>query len=105
MRSLTFVGPGNLRFDEVDDPTIVEPTDGLVRPLAATTCDLDHHVIADKTPFSLAAPFALGHECIGTVVEVEIGRASCRESRDVEVGDRSLSTKRITVSLQLDRYK
>ncbi len=70
MRSLTFAGPGKLRFDDVDDPTIVDPTDALVRPLAATTCDLDHHVIADKTPFSFAAPFALGHECVGTVVEV-----------------------------------
>jgi len=40
-----------------------------VRPLAATTCDLDHHVIADKTPFSRLGPFPLGHECVGTVVE------------------------------------
>ncbi|WP_373141580.1 hypothetical protein [Mycobacterium marinum] len=60
MRSLTFVAPGTLRFDEVDAPTILDPGDALVRPLAATTCDLDHHVIADKTPFSMAAPFALG---------------------------------------------
>ncbi|MBX7433132.1 alcohol dehydrogenase catalytic domain-containing protein [Mycobacterium sp. Y57] len=81
MRSLTFVGPGKLRFDEVDAPTIVDPTDALVRPLAATTCDLDHHVIADKTSFSPAAPFALGHECVGTVVEVGPGCTS------ITVGD------------------
>jgi alcohol dehydrogenase len=65
-----FVAPGELRFDEVEAPTILEPGDALVRPLAATTCDLDHHVIADKTPFSPFGPFPLGHECVGTVVEV-----------------------------------
>lgn len=70
MRSLMFVAPGQLRFDEVDDAAIVEASDALVRPLAATTCDLDHHVIADRTPFSGLGPFPLGHECVGTVVEV-----------------------------------
>lgn len=73
MRSLMFVEPGKLRFDEADAPIIVQPGDALVRPLAATTCDLDHHVIADKTPFSTVGPFPLGHECVGTVVEVGPG--------------------------------
>ena len=57
MRSLTFLAPGQLRIDDVPEPTLVEP---LVRPLAATTCDLDHRVIADKTPFSPFGPFPLG---------------------------------------------
>ncbi|SHU55510.1 Zn-dependent alcohol dehydrogenase [Mycobacteroides abscessus subsp. abscessus] len=70
MRSLMFVKPGLLRFDDVEVPTLIDPTDALVRPLAATTCDLDHHVIADKTPFSGAGPFPLGHECVGTVIDV-----------------------------------
>lgn len=81
MRTLMFVSPGQLRFDEVDDPAIVAATDALVRPVAATTCDLDHHVIADKTPFSGLGPFPLGHECVGTVVEVG------PECTDVGVGD------------------
>lgn len=70
MKSLMFVGPRQLRFEEVDAPKIVEAGDALVRPLAATTCDLDHEVIAGKTPFSNVGPFSLGHECVGTVVEV-----------------------------------
>ena len=70
MKSLMFVGPHQLRFDEVEAPTILEAADALVRPLAATTCDLDHEVIAGKTPFSHAGPFPLVHECLGTVVEV-----------------------------------
>lgn len=70
MRSLVFVEPWRLRFDDVEAPIIADGGDALVRPLAATTCDLDHHVIADKTPFSGLGPFPLGHECVGTVVEV-----------------------------------
>ncbi|NMD55934.1 MULTISPECIES: zinc-dependent alcohol dehydrogenase [Tsukamurella] len=70
MRALMFVKPGELRFDDVEAPTIVQGTDALVRPIAATTCDLDHHVIDDKTPFSGVGPFPLGHECVGRVVEV-----------------------------------
>ncbi|MGW5776461.1 alcohol dehydrogenase catalytic domain-containing protein [Streptomyces sp. NPDC003863] len=81
MKRLVFVAPGHLRFDEVDAPTIVEGADALVRPLAATTCDLDHHVIADKTPFSGFGPFPLGHECVGTVVEVG------PDCTDIAVGD------------------
>ncbi|MFI2635163.1 zinc-binding dehydrogenase [Streptomyces collinus] len=81
MKSLMFVAPGQLRFDEVDAPTLVEGTDALVRPLAATTCDLDHHVIDDKTPFSGFGPFPIGHECVGTVVEAG------PDCTDVAVGD------------------
>jgi alcohol dehydrogenase len=76
-----FVRPGELRFDEVDAPVIVQATDALVRPIAATTCDLDHHVIGDKTPFSPFGPFPLGHECVGRVVEVG------PDCTDVQVGD------------------
>lgn len=81
MKALMFVAPGQLRFDEVEAPVILDPTDALVRPIAATTCDLDHHVIDDKTPFSLFGPFPLGHECVGTVVEVG------PECSQVKVGD------------------
>lgn len=81
MRALMFDAPWQLRFDEVDPPVITSPGDALVRPIAATTCDLDHHVIAGKTPFSGFGPFPLGHECVGTVVETGPG---CTQ---VKVGD------------------
>jgi alcohol dehydrogenase len=81
MRALMFVAPGELRFEEVDEPTILDPRDALVRPIAATTCDLDHHLIQDKTPLSSFGPFPLGHECVGTVTAVG---ADCA---NVKVGD------------------
>ncbi len=70
MRALMFTGRRQLRFDEVPDPDLVDATDALVRPIAATTCDLDHQVIAGRTPFTKAGPFPLGHECVGVVTEV-----------------------------------
>jgi len=59
-----------LRFDELLDPEIIEPTDAIIAPIAATTCDLDHLLIAGKAPFQ--GPFPLGHECVGKVVKVGV---------------------------------
>ena len=70
MRALMFIAPGELRFDEVDAPVLLDARDALVRPLAATTCDLDHQVISGRTPFSNLGPFPLGHECVGVVTDV-----------------------------------
>ncbi|CAM2841988.1 alcohol dehydrogenase catalytic domain-containing protein [Skermania piniformis] len=80
MRTVTFVGPRELRFDEVDAPTMVDPTDALVRPIAATICDLDQWTIQEKVPLSMLGPFRIGHECVARVVEVG---AECT----LEVGD------------------
>jgi threonine dehydrogenase-like Zn-dependent dehydrogenase len=68
MRELTYIAPGQLEWHERPDPVIRTPTDAIVRPLAATTCDLDQLIIRGRTPF--AGPFAIGHECLGEVVEV-----------------------------------
>jgi threonine dehydrogenase-like Zn-dependent dehydrogenase len=41
MRQLTFLSPGRLEWREVPDAHIQAGDDALVRPVAATTCDLD----------------------------------------------------------------
>ncbi|KJK42663.1 hypothetical protein UK23_36170 [Lentzea aerocolonigenes] len=68
MRVLEYTGVRSLRWREVPDARVVDPTDAVVRPVAATTCDLDRAVIAGHTPFP--APLQLGHECVAEVVEV-----------------------------------
>ena len=68
MRRLEFVKPRVLRWVDSPDPAIGEATDAVVRPVAATTCDLDRAIIAGRTPFS--GPFAIGHECVAEVVDV-----------------------------------
>lgn len=68
MRELTYISPGKLEWRERRAPVIEAPTDAIVRPLAATTCDLDQLIIQGRSPF--AGPFAIGHECLGEVVAV-----------------------------------
>src|SRR4051812_31436390 len=68
MRRLEFVSKGVLRHVDAEMPALEHDTDAIVRPVAATTCDLDRAIIAGATPFE--GPFALGHEAVAEVVDV-----------------------------------
>lgn len=68
MRELMFLSPGKLAWREAVAPAIEGSREAIVRPIAATTCDLDRLIIRGEAPF--AGPFAIGHECIAEVVEV-----------------------------------
>jgi threonine dehydrogenase-like Zn-dependent dehydrogenase len=68
VRSLVFVGPGRLEWHEASDPAVQGDGEALVRPIAASTCDLDQLVVRGRTPFQ--GPFALGHECVAEIVEL-----------------------------------
>ncbi len=72
MQRLWFLEPGKLEWREERAPELMEPTDALVRPIAATTCDLDRMILEGTTPFG--GPLALGHECVAEVVA--LGEAS-----------------------------
>ena len=67
MRELTYLKPGALEWREAPEPVLQEARDAIVRPVVATTCDLDRLIIQGKTPFP--APFALGHEFVAEVVD------------------------------------
>jgi threonine dehydrogenase-like Zn-dependent dehydrogenase len=68
MRAATLASPGNVLVTDVDDPVIVNPTDVIVEVTAACICG------SDLWPFRGIHPTApgqrLGHEFVGTVVEV-----------------------------------
>jgi threonine dehydrogenase-like Zn-dependent dehydrogenase len=68
VRALIFDEPGVLRWQEIAAPKIQSPTDAIVRPIAATTCDLDNLILRGLGPFK--GPFAIGHECVAEVCEV-----------------------------------
>jgi alcohol dehydrogenase len=57
-----------LEWREAADPVIAGDREALVRPVAATTCDLDQLVIRGEAPF--AGPFAIGHECVAEIVDL-----------------------------------
>jgi threonine dehydrogenase-like Zn-dependent dehydrogenase len=60
--------PGDIRVEEVPDPTIVKPTDALVRVTAACVCG------SDLWPYrgvnTVPEPTRIGHEFVGIVEEV-----------------------------------
>lgn len=78
MQQLTLLEPGKLEWVDAPGPALEGDGEALVRPLAVATCDLDAGIIAGATPFPL--PIALGHECVGEVVET--GGATAFEPGD-----------------------
>jgi alcohol dehydrogenase len=68
MNVLTYLGPGELAWREAPAPGLQGAREAIVRPVAATPCDLDRAIVAGKTP--LPGPFALGHEAAAVVVEI-----------------------------------
>jgi threonine dehydrogenase-like Zn-dependent dehydrogenase len=68
MQQLTVIDKARLEWLDVPEPTLQGSGEALVRPLAIATCDLDREIVRGTTPFPF--PIALGHECIGEVVDV-----------------------------------
>lgn len=60
-------GLGRVEWLDVPAPTLASDEGALIRPLVVSRCDIDLLQIHGM-PFP--EPFALGHECIGEVVEV-----------------------------------
>jgi alcohol dehydrogenase len=70
MRGLVFHGDGDVRVEGVDEPTILEPTDALVRVTMAGICGSDLHVLHAGAAFGFPPGSRLGHEFLGTVEAV-----------------------------------
>ncbi len=69
MKALVYHGPGVRGWDTVDDPTIIDATDAIVRIDTSTICGSDLHILKGDVPETLPGTI-LGHEAVGTVVEV-----------------------------------
>src|SRR5215831_18716216 len=83
MKALVYHGPGKRAWEAVPDPTIVDPTDVIVRIGSSTICGTDLHILKGDVP-EVKPGTVLGHEAVGTVVEK--GDAVTT----LEVGDRVL---------------
>jgi alcohol dehydrogenase len=69
MKALVYHGPGQRAWEEVPDPRIQEPTDAIVRIDTSTICGTDLHILKGDVPACKPGTI-LGHEAVGTVVEV-----------------------------------
>ncbi|WP_183097725.1 zinc-dependent alcohol dehydrogenase family protein [Nocardioides pelophilus] len=68
MLATTIHGPGDIRVEEVPDPTIKRPTDAIVKVVAGCVCGSDLWPYRGENPIQAGA--TIGHECIGVVEEV-----------------------------------
>jgi alcohol dehydrogenase len=69
MKALVYHGPGDRAWEYVPDPVIREPTDAIVRIDSSTICGTDLHILKGDVP-EVKPGTILGHEAVGTVVEV-----------------------------------
>ncbi len=83
MKALVYHGPGQRGWDTVDDPTIIDPTDIVVRIDSSTICGTDLHILKGDVPETTPGT-VLGHEAVGTVQEIGANVST------VAVGDRVL---------------
>jgi threonine dehydrogenase-like Zn-dependent dehydrogenase len=68
MRGTVLYGPRDVRFEDRPDPTIVEPTDAILRISAACVCGSDLWPYRGIEP--ITEPTPMGHEYVGIVEEV-----------------------------------
>ena len=50
MKALVYHGPGQRSWDSVPDPTIIDPTDAIVRIDSSTICGTDLHILKGDVP-------------------------------------------------------
>ncbi len=68
MRGTMLYGPRDVRFEERPDPTILDPTDAIIRISAACVCGSDLWPYRGIAP--ITGPTPMGHEYCGMVEEV-----------------------------------
>jgi threonine dehydrogenase-like Zn-dependent dehydrogenase len=80
MKAAVIHSPGNISYDQVDDPEIKDKTDIILKVTATAICGSDLHIFSGGIP--QPRPMVLGHEFMGIVEEVGKGVTK------LQVGDR-----------------
>lgn len=81
MKALVYHGPSSMAWEDVPDPTILKPTDAIVKIETTTICGTDLHILKGDVA-TVQSGRILGHEGVGVVTEV--GGAVT----EIAVGDR-----------------
>lgn len=72
MKALVYHGAGQKAWEDVPDPTIQDPNDVIVQVDTTTICGTDLHILKGDVP-AVTDGRILGHEAVGTIVEVGAG--------------------------------
>src|SRR5438445_1621436 len=81
MRGTVLYGPRDIRFEERDTPTILKPTDAIIRMSATCVCGSDLWPYRGINP--VPEPTPMGHEYCGIVEEVGSGVTSIKPGQFV----------------------
>lgn len=81
MKAVVFHDVGDIRLDDVPEPTLQEPTDAIVRLTASAICGTDLHFVRG-TVGGMAKGTILGHEGVGII------EALGEDVRNLQIGDR-----------------
>ncbi len=81
MKAIVFHAVGDIRLDDVPDPTIQDANDAIVRLTSSAICGTDLHMIRGTIP-GMRRGTILGHEGVGVVEEIG------PQVRNLRVGDR-----------------
>src|ERR671910_1551286 len=79
MRATLMYEAGDVRIEDVPDPSIVEPTDAVIRVTRASICGSDLWPYGSLEPTETGRP--MGHEAIGLAEDVGA------EVRNIKAGD------------------
>lgn len=69
MKAVVFHAVGDIRVEDVPDPTIQEPSDAIVRLTASAICGTDLHMVRGTLP-GMKPGTIVGHEGVGVVEEI-----------------------------------
>jgi alcohol dehydrogenase len=83
MKALVYHGPGKRNWEEKSKPTILNPTDAILRILKTTICGTDLHIMKGDVS-EVIDGLILGHEGVGEIEEVGSGISNFK------VGDKVL---------------
>ncbi len=83
MRAMVYHGPGQVSYDTIPDPVLIDESDAIVQVDATTICGTDLHILKGDVP-AVTPGRVLGHEAVGTVVATGGGVGRVKE------GDRVL---------------
>src|SRR4051812_40262345 len=81
MKALCWHGTGDVRVDNVDDPTIQDDRDIVIKVTASGICGSDLHLLDGLIP-TMKSGDVLGHEPMGEVV------AKGKAVKKLKIGDR-----------------
>lgn len=87
MKAFTYIEHGKFAMTDKPKPTILEPTDAIVKVTLSSICSSDLHIKHGSVPRAVLG-ITVGHEMVGIVEEVGSAVTTVKPGDRVTVKDR-----------------